>query len=117
MVGANPTREPFSGSHAPLLEPIPFASRLCGFFSGSHAPAWEPIWVAKASSFCGLAAPRRWHVENAFPRRRVGTRNTMSAGAWERENQSPKMVGFAIALPTLRYKPDRFFGEIHICEM
>ena len=97
MVGANPTREPFSGSHAPLLEPIPFASRLCGFFSGSHAPAWEPIWVAKASSFCGLAAPRRWHVENAFPRRRVGTRNiflfqllkklciTMSAGAWERE--------------------------------
>jgi len=60
-------------------------------------PAWEPIWVAKASRFCGLAAPRRWHVENAFPRRRVGTRNiflfqllkklciTMSAGAWERE--------------------------------
>jgi len=44
-------------------------------FSGSHAPAWEPIWFAPASRFCGLAClPRRWHVENAFPRRRVGTR-------------------------------------------
>jgi len=42
-----------------------------GSFSGSHAPAWEPILDAPASRLC---EPRRWHVENAFPRRRVGTR-------------------------------------------
>jgi hypothetical protein len=71
MVGANSLWLPFSGSHTPLLEPIPFASRLCGFFSGSHAPLLEPIVVAKASRLCGLVARDVGTSRNAFPRRRA----------------------------------------------
>jgi len=78
-------------------------------FSGSHAPAWEPIFLVptrRRGNRFGLPPrpvfglwPLCSHLDNAFPRRRVGTRTQFSSIG------SIGSIGFLV--PT-RWRGNRF---------